>query len=369
MAHGRADSLSLSLKMQRYMENLIVGIDFSKKTLNYCVLSGSVDNIAAEGVLGNNRKGWSSLLRLARKRLRACDACALLFCGEDTGLCSWPAAEWLTSHGCRVWLGDAFRMSRSMGYAPEKTDASDARRIADYAFRYSDKAVDYVPMTEADKRLRLLEKQHRTLTDVKVKLKNTVGALSALLEGQTRELEDTLAYVSERLKAVDRKIERLLKTDPELAPNAALAVSVPGVSYTTAAAVMVDTRNFTRFTDGRKYAAHVGCVPYRCESGTSLKRRPHVSKHSNRRLNSLLTQGAVSIMTRNRQMMEYARRKRAEGKNTGFIINNIRCKTIKRLFAVIRDRTPFREDYRNCMECRKTVGLNDKCNMCSHYLT
>ena len=158
MAHGRADSLSLSLKMQRYMENLIVGIDFSKKTLNYCVLSGSVDNIAAEGVLGNNRKGWSSLLRLARKRLRACDACGLLFCGEDTGLCSWPAAEWLTSHGCRVWLGDAFRMSRSMGYAPEKTDASDARRIADYAFRYSDKAVDYVPMTEADKRLRLLEK-------------------------------------------------------------------------------------------------------------------------------------------------------------------------------------------------------------------
>ena len=353
MAHGRADSLSLSLKMQRYMENLIVGIDFSKKTLNYCVLSGSVDNIAAEGVLGNNRKGWSSLLRLARKRLRACDACALLFCGEDTGLCSWPAAEWLTSHGCRVWLGDAFRMSRSMGYAPEKTDASDARRIADYAFRYSDKAVDYVPMTEADKRLRLLEKQHRTLTDVKVKLKNTVGALSALLEGQTRELE----------------VERLLKTDPELAPNAALAVSVPGVSYTTAAAVMVDTRNFTRFTDGRKYAAHVGCVPYRCESGTSLKKRPHVSKHSNRRLNSLFTQGAVSIMTRNRQMMEYARRKRAEGKNTGFIINNIRCKTIKRLFAVIRDRTPFREDYRNCMECRKTVGLNDKCNMCSHYLT
>ena len=91
MAHGRADSLSLSLKMQRYMENLIVGIDFSKKTLNYCVLSGSVDNIAAEGVLGNNRKGWSSLLRLARKRLRASDACGLLFCGEDTGLCSWPA--------------------------------------------------------------------------------------------------------------------------------------------------------------------------------------------------------------------------------------------------------------------------------------
>ena len=74
-------------------------------------------------------------------------------------------------------------------------------------------------------------------------------------------------------------------------------------------------------------------------------------------------------MTRNRQMMEYARRKRAEGKNTGFIINNIRCKTIKRLFAVIRDRAPFREDYRNCMECRKTVGVNDKCNMCSHYLT
>lgn len=351
------------------MKKLIIGIDFSKKTLNFCILGASVDDVLGEGVLPNSRGGWSKLLRTARKAGRAAGCDGLLFCGEDTGLYSQPAAEWLTASGCGVWLGNALAMSREMETWREKTDASDARRIARYAFRNSDRAVGYVPMTAAVKRLKLLDKEHRALTDTKVRLRNIIGQMSWLGAGGMDGLEAVIAEVEVRLRETDRKITALLKSDPELAETAALAVSVPGISYLTAA-VIIDTRNFTRFTDGRKYAAHTGCVPYRHESGTSIRRRPHVSKYSNRRINSMLTQGAVSIMTRNRPMMEYAARKRAEGKNTGFIINNIRSKIVKRLFAVIRGRTPFRDDYRSPLEqSRKCDGNSKKNTGNSQYLT
>lgn len=324
---------------------LIVGIDFSKEKMNFCCMDAEKMTVLMEGEVDNNRKGCGEMtkqLRGLRKGLKSGD---FLFCGENTGIYSVETAECLTARKYFVWLENPLQISLSSGIRREKTDKADARMIAQYAIRFRDKEKAYTPDNESLKKLRELHLMRRKLKKYETALKNFSGSIRGISGTVVEFLQKVKEYTKECIKVLEKEIEALLKTDEELSENASLAISVPGISWVTASAILLDTKNFSRFDSARKYACHVGCVPHQYTSGTSIHRKPRVSKASNRYVNSLLTQGASSLIYHNRQTKEYAARKEQEGKPNGYIINNVRNKIIHRLFAVIRDKVPFDWNY------------------------
>ncbi len=50
---------------------------------------------------------------------------------------------------------------------------------------------------------------------------------------------------------------------------------------------------------------------------------------------------AMTSMKHDAQLKQYYQKKKAEGKNSMLILNNIRCKLISRVFAVISRGTPY----------------------------
>ena len=290
------------------MEKLVIGIDFSKDTLNFCCMQGTSNRIVKEAVVSNNQSGCKEMIRMLRELFPMARVSDFLFCGENTGCYSMEVSDYLFSKKYVMWLENPLQIKLSSGIRREKTDKVDARMIAEYAFRHQDKVKPYNPQTESIQELRCWLKTHDALKESRKSLMN----LSRSMKHVPRILQKSIDELTEQLKQTNKKIKELLKRDEELAPNAKLAMSVPGISYVTAAAILVDTRNFTRFTDARKYANHTGCVPHKYSSGSSIYGRPHVSKASNRYINSLLTEGSVSLMTHNKEMREYPTRK--EGK-------------------------------------------------------
>ena len=298
-------------------------------------------SVLMEGEVENSRKGCGDMtkqLRSIRKGLLSRD---FLFCGENTGMYSLEAAECLTSRKYFVWLENPLQLKLSSGIRRSKTDTLDARMIAEYACRHQDKAKRFTPGSEGLKRLRELHLTRRKLKDCEVSLKNFSGSISKESPSAAKALRKVLESIKESVRALEKEIREELVCEPEFKENASLALTVPGISWVTASAIILDTRNFTRFDTARQYASHTGCVPHEHSSGTSVHRKPRVSKASNRYINSLLTQGANSLLTHNPQTREYAQKKRKEGKPHGFIVNNVRNKIIHRLFAVIRDKEPF----------------------------
>ncbi len=265
-----------------------------------------------------------------------------LFCGENTGAYSLIVSDYLFSKKYVMWLENPLQIKFSCGMRREKTDKADARMIAEYAFRHQDKVKPYNPQSESIRKLKSWLKTHDALTQAKKSLKNLATCMGTIPSTLRKSIDD----LDEQLKQTDKKIRQLLEKEEELALNASLLMSVPGIGIVTTAALLIDTRNFTRFCDPRKYASHTGCIPCRHESGTSIHRKARVSKASNRNVNSLLTEGSVSLMVHNKEMRDYADRKRKEGKNNGCIINNIRNKTIHRVFAVIRKQEPYDKNYK-----------------------
>ena len=55
---------------------------------------------------------------------------------------------------------------------------------------------------------------------------------------------------------------------------------------------------------------------------------------------------ALSAIKHDPQLKEYYNKKKEEGKNKMLVLNNIRCKIIGRVFAVINRQTPYINTYK-----------------------
>ena len=63
-------------------------------------------------------------------------------------------------------------------------------------------------------------------------------------------------------------------------------------------------------------------------------------------MKSLLQMCALSAVNHDAQLKAYYLRKQEEGKNKMLVLNNVRCKIIGRIFAVIKRDSPFIDTYK-----------------------
>jgi hypothetical protein len=88
-------------------------------------------------------------------------------------------------------------------------------------------------------------------------------------------------------------------------------------------------------------------APFASQSGTSLKKAPHVSRLANRKIKALLTQAAIFAIRYDVSTGHYRQRKKDEGKDEWLIINNVRNKLIHRIFAPVRNKQLYQLEYAN----------------------
>ena len=109
--------------------------------------------------------------------------------------------------------------------------------------------------------------------------------------------------------------------------------------------MLVSTNNFTGFENGRKYACYSGIAPFPNESGSSIKGKTKVSHLANKKIKTLLSNGANSAKSYDPEIKAYYQRKIKEGKDHKSVINAISCKLVNRVFAVVKRQTPYVSTY------------------------
>jgi transposase len=119
------------------------------------------------------------------------------------------------------------------------------------------------------------------------------------------------------------------------------------VAMITAVALIIHTNNFEAFKTSRQLACYCGVVPFERTSGTSMNKGKHISHLANKEIKALLTQCARRAVQYDKEIAVYYTRKIAEGKKDRIVINNVRNKLIQRIFAVVNNKIPYRENYIN----------------------
>lgn len=330
---------------------MFVGIDISKEKLNLCLRTAR--EIVCEEEIENT---VAVIKRQLKKNLKALETTFddVLICAEYTGRYIYPLTCGCQELGIFLWMEDPTRIRNSFGVTRGKSDAVDARRIAEYAFRFNDKAVAYALRDKDIVSLKnLLSDRELLLADRKkyeAQLSDQKKFLSAKDYGsKSLRWKKVISAIREQLASIEAEMQAIVDANDNISHQAELLKSDPGVGDRLAINMIVISDGFTRFNDARRFNCYAGLTPFRYTSGKSIYSKAKVSQRANKHIKSLLHLCAVCVATYvlSGEYRDYYERRKAEGKHPMCILNIIRAKIVAH---VLRHKTghSLRERLRLC---------------------
>ncbi len=316
---------------------LILGIDISKKTLDVAISSGG---ILEHCKIENTKQGIKKLIRSLLKRKQS-----IFCCFENTGVYSFPLCVFLQEQGIAYSMVNPLTLKRSMGITRGKTDKADAKMIAKYAVKNRNELPEFkLPMDSILELKLLISERSKYIKAIKMfgSMSESIGFVSNnILKKAARESKKTIDFLKKRKKKVEEQMLHIIQEDTQMNEQFNLVRSIPGVGTQTAIELISATNCFTNFSDSRKFACYVGIAPFEYQSGSSIRGRTKVSPIANKKLKATLSMAALTAKKWDPQLKHYYERKIKEGKNGMLVMNAIRNKLVHRIFATIKRGTPY----------------------------
>ena len=320
-----------------------IGIDVSKLTLDVTVLAPKSSTKKYKQIY--NTVAGLKVLNSWLRKIDGFKYSHALFCLEHTGIYTRVVLNYLSDKSANIWLESSLYIKKSLGLTRGKNDKIDSLRIAEYAYRFIDKAELYqnnLPViTELKDLLTCRARLKKQLKINRVAINELIKADP--VQGEKIELLSmaTVRGIELSVKEVEKEIMDIVEQNKKLKEVYDLATSIPGVGPILTLKLMVYTKMFTKFKNNRQLACYCGVAPFEHSSGTSVRGKTGVSKFANSDLKSTLHMAAISSVQHNPDLKVYYERKVKEGKNKMSAINAVRNKLLYRIVAVVNRKTPY----------------------------
>lgn len=314
------------------MQNHVIGIDVSKKTLDLCAI---YDYKIRKKSFTNTESGfrklieWTSTLGITNPHI----------CMEATGCYSEPIADFLFNAGYKVSIVNplpikAFRMSKMIR---QKTDSSDAEVIAIFCLQNNPRP--WTPKKQSNKELHEINSR---LDSLKMELNKLISQLEKNYVNETvkKSINEAMKFIKNQMKILENEAEQVVAQNKQLQRNFEIITSIKGVGPKLAFAILADA-DFERFQNGRQYAAFVGVTPSHFESGTSVRGRSHISRIGSSNLRKILYMSALVVKNRNENFADFVNRLQQKGKSAKVIIVAIMRKLMSIIFGMLKNNQNF----------------------------
>ncbi len=328
-----------------------IGVDISKATLDWAVFDGKT--IVLQSQSANSEAGIKATLKLI-KVLPGFKVTKSVCCMEHTGIYNAHLLACLHKLSFPLWLESSLQIKKAGGLQRGKTDAIDAQRIAEYAFRFRDQMRLWQPPRPVLQKLAALSSLRQRLILVRRQLQQPLteqqGFIDAALQKQlSKNCQASLKALDADLNVVDKQINDLIKQDSRLSELFEWITSVPGIGPATATEVIVATDEFKAINDPKKLACHAGVAPFEYKSGSSVRGKTRVNQHARLRLKSVFHLGAMSAIRMKGELGNYYQRKVGEGKNKMLVLNAVRNKLIHRVCSVVHRGQKYDKNYMSAL--------------------
>lgn len=318
---------------------IIVGVDVSKLTLDM-----HIQSLNKHRKINNSAEGLKDMLAwLKALNIQLCDVWMVM---EYTGGYEYRLVQCCKGRSIDCTRVAGLEIKKSLGMQRGKTDKVDAKRIAEYGFEKSHKLQAQPASCQTAIRLKMLLTQRAGfINDRKAnehRMKETMCMMDLKAsDSLVKNYKKAIGQTNKMIAAVEENLKACIEANPAYINNFSLLRSIPGIGPVNAWMVLADTENFTRFTDARKYGAHCGIVPYKHQSGTSIKGKGRVSHMANKEMKAVLDMAARASAIHNPEMAEYYERRAALGKHHLSIMTAIKFKLVLTMFSVVKKQTEF----------------------------
>jgi len=313
------------------MSLLPLGIDVSKAKLDCALMLGSKFRTK---VFANSPQGFAQLAAWLQRQ-----TCEAVHVGmEATGIYWETVALFLSDAGHRVSVINpalAKAHGQSLGLR-RKTDAADAKLLADFCREKQPPA--WRPPSDNERRLRALVRRHQGLVEMQTQEKNR---RESLREDVRDSVEAHLAWLAAEITRIEQAIAKLLDEDDSLRGQRDLLDSIPGLGERTIAVLLAYGVHGEHFQSARQFAAFAGLSPRLHESGSSVHRKPRMSKAGHAFLRRALYMPAMTALYKTAWGKRFRNRLAARGKPPKLIIGAMMRKLAQVAFGVVKSGAPF----------------------------
>lgn len=319
-----------------------VGVDISKEKIDVAVIN-SKNQLLHEKVIHNKGSRITSLLRGILRKLKA-ESSQVLVCCEATGIYTEPLKRTCHEQCIALWVEQAYKIKKATTSFRGKSDQKDAHRIAEYASRYADKQFLFQQAPLVHSQLQTLLGARETMQLQYNRFKQQLSESKDFDPQKYAQLKmyysKPMAVLHKQLNEIEKQIDALIKSDAAMSGNVTLLKSIPGIGMQNALNMILHTQNFTTFTCASHLACYAGVVPFPNQSG-KVNKGNRLSRFANKSLKRLLHLAAMAAVKVQGELRQYYIRKVKEGKNKMSVLNAVRNKLVKRMFAIIQRQTPY----------------------------
>lgn len=199
----------------------------------------------------------------------------------------------------------AKRFAQSLGER-QKTDAVDAAVLAEHAQR-----MPFIPWqcpSEEVLGLRAISRRLLALSEQRTQAKNHLHAARASAQTPGLVIEDILraiAFLDEQIAQLSEAALAWVRRHPPLAQVMDLLMSTKGVGHTSALRLMGELLVLPADMTDRQWVAMAGLDPRHHTSGSSIAKKPRLSKAGNRYLRIALFMPALSACRYDKHVRAY----------------------------------------------------------------
>lgn len=329
--HSKSSAASLA-------NGFSVGLDVSKASLEVLLLGGKEEESSSSRSVPNTEEGFDELLDWIDRQVGT-DRQDVHVCLEASGGYERPVARFLSEQGLTVSVVNPRRTS---AYAKSqltrsKTDQVDAGLLARFCQR--EDPDPWEPPPSEQKNLKEMTRGLQSLKKERDRLKNQID--QARNQTVIDSLQEVLESINEQIDQLEEAVDQHVESCQGLARKRQLLETIPGIGSATAALVLAELGKPERFESARQAAAYAGLTPAHHESGSSVHRKPRLSKVGSSRLRDALYFPAITALRCNAAIEALGERLAERGKAKMVIVGAAMRKLLHICYGVLKNGTPF----------------------------
>lgn len=319
-----------------------IGIDVAKDKLQIAWLRQLQPLQVKPKSLPNTPKGHEELLDWLLKNTGV-TAGKLRITLEPTNVYHEGVALYLHEHGCQVCLVNPKQMNdfaASLG-SLSKNDRKDSVMLARYGWERNPRVWQPAPLEI--RHLHALLGRLDTLQDSLQQEKNRLDTLQMQTQYPVtvkKSLEASIAYLEESIKQLRQQIDDHIGRYPGLKNDQKLLETIPGIGSLSAQRMiaLIRSRDFHKASE---VAAFVGLIPVEHTSGTTVRKRPRISRRGDPKLRGKLFMPVVAAITHNPVIQKFYKKLLDQKKHQRAAMTAAMRKLVHICFGVLKNQQVF----------------------------
>lgn len=285
-----------------------LGIDVSKLNLSLS-LGFLTDKLVKEFMIhsdiSNDTSGYKELLKWLKDSVE--DNVDLLVVMEATGVYHQRVAHYLYAHGyavCVMQSGRVKRYAQSLDQR-SKTDALDSRMLSMLGLERSLRL--WHPPSEELQQLKSLSRERSALLKDRTVETNRQSAIASGFykdnRGSKRHVQ-RIKLLNTQIEAVENEMQGLISKNGVLKKKIGFMMSIPGISFISAATVVGETLGFESISNGKQLSSYAGYDVVLRESG-NFKGKTRISKKGNSHIRAILHMPSMTCVRCNPTLKQF----------------------------------------------------------------